>query len=72
MITGHDDDEPAAIAGRLCQQFPRWWVHWGAWSRRYWAYPLFNAPRGSFFAEQDPGTLAQRMRREELATVRRA
>jgi len=60
-----DDDsgrEQLHIAAQLRRHHPGWLVLFGCYSRRYWAYPLFDAPPGSFFGERDPGVLAARMR----------
>lgn len=72
MIADEPDGEQVEIAARLSRQHPGWWVHWGRWSRLYWAYPMFNAPRDSHFADKDPDELAARMRQAEMIATRRA
>jgi hypothetical protein len=54
------------IAARLQADFPRWLVLWGRYTRVYWAFPVFNAPRGSYFSEPDPDDLASRMEQAEM------
>lgn len=72
VIAADRDSQARDVAVRLSRAHPRWWVHWGGWSREYWAFPLFNAPRGTYFSDPDPSGLAARMRETELAAVRRA
>lgn len=56
------DPDQRERATRLGEVFPHWLIHWGAWSRRYWAYPRFRAPRGTILNAADPGDLATQMR----------
>ncbi len=53
------------MAERLQRDNPRWVVMWGAYSREYVAFPLFNAPPGTVLRGQHPGELAGRMRQTE-------
>jgi len=32
------------MTARLGQVFPCWLVMWGAYSREFWAYPVFGGP----------------------------
>jgi hypothetical protein len=36
-----DDDECRAIAERIGKARPQWLVIWGAYSHRFWGFPLF-------------------------------
>lgn len=56
------DREQRRIEARLGEDFPRWLVLWGAWSRQFWAYPRFRAPRGTILHSQGPADLAAQMR----------
>lgn len=56
---------------RLSQAFPRWLIMWGAYSRQFWAYPRFDAPRGTIAHAADPGGLVAKMRAIELAASNR-
>lgn len=39
---------------RIAGHRPRWWVLWGLWSRRYWAFPLFDAEPGTIISARSP------------------
>jgi hypothetical protein len=69
----HDDDdhEQHRQVTRLGAVFPRWLIMWGAYSRQFWAYPRFDAPRGTIAHAADPGDLAAKMRAIELAALSR-
>lgn len=56
-------------AARLGEIFPHWLIMWGTWSRRYWAYPRFRAPRGTIVYAADPGDLAAQMRQVQAAVT---
>ena len=71
MTAADRDIQAVKMAARLSREHQGWWVHWGCWSRQYWAFPLFDAPRGSHFSDRDPGALAARMRRAEMTARRR-
>ena len=49
-------------AARIERDFPHWLVMWGAYSRRFWAYPRFNVPRGAIAHAASPDDLAGMMR----------
>jgi hypothetical protein len=34
---------------------------WGTYSRAYWAYPAFRAPRGTIVQSRDPTELTRQM-----------
>lgn len=55
------------LAARLGKAFPHWHIMWGAWSRQFWAYPLFRAPRGTIAHSSDPGDVAAQMRQVQAA-----
>jgi hypothetical protein len=56
-------------AARISQVFPLWLILWGTWSRRYWAYPRFRAPRGTILQAADPGDLVAQMRQVQAAVT---
>jgi hypothetical protein len=56
-------------AARLGDAFPYWLILWGTWSRRYWAYPRFRAPRGTILHAADPGDLVAQMRQVQAAAT---
>jgi len=49
------------------RDFPQWLVMWGPYSRQFWAYPLFNAPRGTIAHSPDPNELASDMRTIQMS-----
>jgi len=53
----------ARMAERIMEVFPHWLVMWGAYSRQFWAYPLFDVPAGTIVRAADASTLAGMMRR---------
>jgi hypothetical protein len=61
------DDSMAAIAGRIVEVFPHWLVMWGAYTREFWAYPCFRAPKGAVLHARDPNDLAGMMHRLQRA-----
>ena len=61
----YDPDEHDT-AVRIGEANPQWHVMWGSWSRRFWAYPHFAAPRGTLVSSPDPGELIARMRSAEV------
>lgn len=48
-------------AALIERDFPQWLVMWGPYSREFWAYPLFNAPRGTIAHSPNPNELASDM-----------
>ena len=67
-MTGFDTHEHQ-VAGRLSERCPDWLVMWGTWSRRFWAYPLFRAPRGTIINAATASDLLTLMSRAELDTA---
>jgi hypothetical protein len=56
-----NDDACREIAEQIHQTRPQWLVLWGSYSRRFWAYPLFNMrPRLLVYASY-PDALIARM-----------
>jgi hypothetical protein len=72
-LTPRRDRDPGQRerAARLGQAFPHWLIHWGTWSRRYWAYPKFRAPRGTILCAADPADLAAQIRQVQAETMNR-
>jgi len=54
-------------AGRIERQNPGWVVMYGPWTRHYWAYPRFSAPRGTILDAPSIAELLPLMRAAELA-----
>lgn len=67
MSQDYDDDQ-RRIAAHLNQAHPNWHVMWGAHSRLFWAFPLFNAQPGTIISAADPEDLAAQMRQTEMIT----
>ena len=65
------DPQQRLIAARLQRANPHWLLFWGTHSRRYFAFPLFAAPRGIFVTSSDPSRLLTRMRQTEALTATR-
>jgi hypothetical protein len=42
--------------------YPDWLIWWGAYSRRYWALPLWAAPRGTVVSAPEQDGLIAAMR----------
>jgi hypothetical protein len=42
-------------------------VSWGTYSRVYWAYPTFPAPRGTILHARDPSEIARQMREIQIS-----
>ena len=58
-------------AARLSRDHPGWLIMWGPHSRRYFAYPAFDAPPGTIVTEASSGALRAALRQAELAAARR-
>jgi len=41
------DDQERQVAAEIEQSHPHWAVIWGCYSRRFWAFPYFQAPQGT-------------------------
>lgn len=65
MVTFYDPDERDR-AVRIGDANSQWYVMWGVWSRRFWAYPHFTAPHGTFVSSPDPDELIARMHSAEV------
>jgi hypothetical protein len=64
------DDFCRRAAMRIEHDFPHWLVIWGPYSREYWAYPRFHAPRGTIAHSADPNVLARDMRAIQMSSGR--
>jgi hypothetical protein len=58
-----------ADCARIEQVFPGWLVMWGAYSRSFWGYPLFNVPAGTLASASSPTELAGRPRAQQRAAL---
>jgi hypothetical protein len=68
MLTPLDSEDSHRQAAKdLEAQRPGWIVVWGVYSRRYWAFPLFNVPPRTILHATDPRDLATRMVHVELS-----
>lgn len=63
------DPRERLTATRLQHANPHWLLLWGTHSRRYYAFPLFTAPRGIIITSPDPDRLLGRMRQTEAITA---
>lgn len=63
------DPDQRELAARIGRDFPRWLVLWGAYSRRFWAYPRFRVPRGTIAEAASPDDLAAQMRSIQRAAA---
>jgi hypothetical protein len=68
-VTGRLDDQQQRYAAQVEHDHPNWVVMWGYHSRLYWAFPRFNAPRGTVVTAPSPAELTEAMRRSELAAA---
>jgi hypothetical protein len=66
------DRDQRRLAARIGEAFPHWLVMWGAYSRQFWAFPRFRAPRGTIAHAADPGDLAAHMREVQAASTGRS
>jgi hypothetical protein len=66
VSTEFDPHEHRAAA-RLTQRYPNWLILWGTWSRRFWAYPLFRAPKGTILHAATAADLLTLMSQAEFA-----
>jgi hypothetical protein len=62
-----DEREYRALADEIQRQRPGWLVMWGAYSRRYTAYPLFPVRRRVIIIASYPQALIERMNEAERA-----
>jgi hypothetical protein len=68
-VTGHLDDQQQRFAAQMQRDHPDWVIMWGYHSRLYWAFPLFNAPKGTVLAAPGPAELTESIGRAELAAT---
>ena len=64
------DPHQRLTTARLQHANPHWLLLWGTHSRRYYAFPLFTAPRGIIITSPDPDRLLKRMRQTEAIAAR--
>jgi hypothetical protein len=59
-VPANDDNARRAFAEQINQARPHWLVLWGAYSRRFWAFPLFEMrPRMVVHASYPDALLAR-------------
>jgi hypothetical protein len=56
-----DDAAGRRIAEQLNHHFPDWLVLWGPWSKEWWAFARFAAPRGTILHSADANELTRHM-----------
>ncbi|HEY3953684.1 MAG TPA: hypothetical protein VGM53_09930 [Streptosporangiaceae bacterium] len=61
LMPGNDDNACRAIAEQINQSRPQWLVVWGLYSRRFWAYPLFEMRPRRLVSAGYPDALIARM-----------
>ena len=67
------DDQERRVAAEIEQSHPHWAVMWGCHSRRFWAFPYFQAPQGTIVSAPDRDRLLADMHSIELkVSIRRA
>jgi hypothetical protein len=66
--SGHavTDDQEWQIAFEIDQSHPHWLVMWGCYSRLFWAFPIFQAPKGTIVSAPNPEMLLAGMRGVEV------
>jgi hypothetical protein len=60
-VTRKDDDACRADAERINRSREQWLVLWGCYSRRYWAFPLFEMKPRMIVHAAYPDALTPRM-----------
>jgi hypothetical protein len=60
-VPPNDDDGCRAVAEQINQDHPQWLVLWGTYSRRFWAYPLFDMQPRMLVHATYPDALIARM-----------
>ena len=60
-----NEDACRRAAARLQHDHRHWMIMWGCYTRRYVAFPLFPAPRGTILTAVAPAELAAKMRGQE-------
>lgn len=69
-MTGRYDAYERRAAARLQRHNPRWLITWGAWSRKFYAFPAFDAPPGTIVTATSPARLLPRLRETEARAAR--
>jgi hypothetical protein len=66
--SGHavTDDKQWQVAREIEQSCPHWLVLWGCYSRLFWAFPLFQAPKGTIVSAPDRERLVADMHGVEI------
>jgi hypothetical protein len=59
------DDEQWEIAGEVEQEHQNWAVMWGCYTRLFWAFPLFEVPKGTIVSARDADRLLLDMEQVE-------
>jgi hypothetical protein len=52
-----DDDWERQAAADIERSHPHWLVMWGCYSRLFWGFPRFTAPKGTIISAVDPQSL---------------
>jgi hypothetical protein len=60
-VPGKDDNTCRAIAEQIHHVRPQWLVIWGSFSRRFWAFPLFEMHPRLLVCAWYPDALIARM-----------
>lgn len=66
---GQLDVAQRRVAARIAAHRPRWVVLWGLWSRRYWAFPLFDAEPGTIISSASANELVALLDHAETAAA---
>jgi hypothetical protein len=61
------DPAERQAAAQIQASHPRWLVLWGVGSRRYWAFPTFNAAPGTIVSALGPRELVALLDQAEAA-----
>lgn len=69
-LTGPHDRAQGQTAARMQHHNPHWVIMWGTYSRRYWAFPRFNALPGTVVTAVDAAGLTARLRHVKVVTER--
>jgi len=68
-LGGLCDPQEHTTAARIERGNPRWLVIWGTHSRRYFAFPRFNAQPGTIITGPGTAELLDGMRHTELTAA---
>jgi hypothetical protein len=60
-VPHNDDDACRATAEQIHHDRPQWLVLWGCYSRRFWAFPLFEMRPRMLVHASYPAALIDRM-----------